>query len=56
MQLMYQQFDPFLYLFIGGAFPKMFEVGNDGFAKGNDLFAHAIVHILVRIIDEVEEG
>ncbi len=56
VQLVDQEFNSFLYLFTGGAFPKIFQVRDDGFAERNYLFANAVVYILIRVIDQVEEG
>jgi hypothetical protein len=51
-----EQFYSFLYFFIAGILPKIFQVRDNGFAKGNDLITNGIVYILIRVINEVKQG
>ena len=51
-----EQLDAFLHFLAAGVFPQVFEVGDDVFAEGYDLIADRAVYVLIRIIDQVEQG
>ena len=53
MYAVYNQFYPFLYLFIASIFPKRFQVGDDGFSKRDDLIAYGAIDFFIGVINEV---